>query len=466
MTFVLGEINPWTRLMASNIDIIIHVGGRAFPANKVVLMQHSGYFRSVLSATSTSLILPTVPPDYFAILLAAMCSNNASLVPTLTSENVYQLLLYGQLLQMPAIVLQCKAYISTTAAAAAKSPLILAASEAAATLTRQVSSTATAAEAVTTSSHVLRPIPNKVEPPLLWKPWLYPASLYQEWLAKIAAAATTASRTTGNESNSNFPAHFQPEPSSSSSSLQNEAAKQPQLMELLSHNTNKKSRKKKPRPDYSDEENFVEYDVEEDASGVQDALDIAACDGPVRFTRIINPVLVNSDDEDPNANGGEEVDVVSHSPSLEDSNTSNEAHFPGAQSAAASDMTYKCLFCNHVFKSHYCYQKHKRRHLNPFTVDFTTAAVEAMKKRPVVVASTAATIAPPPPSATTTASVSPASSTTTALKDINVQFFPCKICGAKFPSYYFVHKHKKIWHADVVEAEITAATTAALIKQQ
>ena len=28
------------------------------------------------------------------------------------------------------------------------------------------------------------------------------------------------------------------------------------------------------------------------------------------------------------------------------------------------------------------------------------------------------------------------------------QFFPCKICGAKFPSYYFVHKHKKMWHND------------------
>ncbi len=34
------------------------------------------------------------------------------------------------------------------------------------------------------------------------------------------------------------------------------------------------------------------------------------------------------------------------------------------------------------------------------------------------------------------------------LKDINVQFFPCKVCGAKFPSYYFVHKHKKLWHED------------------
>ena len=25
-------------------------------------------------------------------------------------------------------------------------------------------------------------------------------------------------------------------------------------------------------------------------------------------------------------------------------------------------------------------------------------------------------------------------------RDANVQFFPCKTCGAKFPSYYFVHK--------------------------
>ncbi len=33
------------------------------------------------------------------------------------------------------------------------------------------------------------------------------------------------------------------------------------------------------------------------------------------------------------------------------------------------------------------------------------------------------------------------------------QFFPCKICGAKFPSYYFVHKHKKMWHNDEDDSE-------------
>ena len=39
------------------------------------------------------------------------------------------------------------------------------------------------------------------------------------------------------------------------------------------------------------------------------------------------------------------------------------------------------------------------------------------------------------------------------MKDLNMQYFPCKICGAKFPSYYFVHKHKKLWHRAQLELE-------------
>ena len=61
---------------------------------------------------------------------------------------------------------------------------------------------------------------------------------------------------------------------------------------------------------------------------------------------------------------------------------------------------------------------HLRRHINPVTVD-----VEDADKKMLV------------------------------MKDLNVQYFPCKICGAKFPSYYFVHKHKKMWHAAQMEQE-------------
>lgn len=120
-----------------------------------------------------------------------------------------------------------------------------------------------------------------------------------------------------------------------------------------------------------------------------------------------------------------------------------------------SGTIYKCVFCNHIFKSHYCYQKHKRRHLNPFTVDFTTEkpAVTLAQFQPKYTAASAAAVA--------------STSSMTTVKDINVQFFPCKICGAKFPSYYFVHKHKKIWHPEAVastssipSSTITSSTTS------
>ena len=32
--------------------------------------------------------------------------------------------------------------------------------------------------------------------------------------------------------------------------------------------------------------------------------------------------------------------------------------------------------------------------------------------------------------------------------DLNVQYFPCKTCGSKFPSYYFVHKHRRLCHSE------------------
>ena len=107
--------HSWARFLQPLIDIVIHVEGKTFPANKAVLSQHSGYFRTILTASTTSLILPTVPAEYFTVLLASMTSTNGHNFLEITQANVYQLLLYGQLLQMPAVVLQCKAYIANQA---------------------------------------------------------------------------------------------------------------------------------------------------------------------------------------------------------------------------------------------------------------------------------------------------------------------------------------------------------------
>lgn len=144
--------------------------------------------------------------------------------------------------------------------------------------------------------------------------------------------------------------------------------------------------------------------------------DVAACDGPVRFHRILNPILedsLNTDGQD------------SHG-------------FPEDQDGKDGGKTYECLFCNHIFKSHYCYQKHKRRHINPFAVDFKSSNNSSCSGMP-------------PEESGDGEHVQKIKSR--ILKDINVQFFPCKICGAKFPSYYFVHKHKKRWHKEELARE-------------
>ena len=54
--------------------------GKPYPANKALLMQHSGYFRTVLSPSMTSLVLPTVPSEVFGLLWTSMASNSVKIL--------------------------------------------------------------------------------------------------------------------------------------------------------------------------------------------------------------------------------------------------------------------------------------------------------------------------------------------------------------------------------------------------
>lgn len=136
-------------------------------------------------------------------------------------------------------------------------------------------------------------------------------------------------------------------------------------------------------------------------------IDIASCDGPVKFHRVINKnyglqPTVDTVPHEVNRNAAlNKVMNENIRDKLSDENKHN-------------NEVFTCFYCNHTFKSQYCYQKHARRHLNP--VNLETKAVLKETKREV------------------------------RLLDMNVQYYPCKTCGSKFPSYYFVHKHRKMCH--------------------
>ncbi|KAL0267218.1 UNVERIFIED_CONTAM: hypothetical protein PYX00_009556 [Menopon gallinae] len=97
---------------------------------------------------------------------------------------------------------------------------------------------------------------------------------------------------------------------------------------------------------------------------------------------------------------------------------------------------YTCVYCKHTFKSHYCYQKHAKRHINPVE-DNGSSSKDLVIVRKVV--STTKIDGKDGGCGNVRREV--------RLLDMNVQYYPCKTCGSKFPSYYFVHKHRKMCHS-------------------
>ncbi|XP_030747637.1 telomere zinc finger-associated protein [Sitophilus oryzae] len=146
-------------------------------------------------------------------------------------------------------------------------------------------------------------------------------------------------------------------------------------------------------------------------------IDVACCDGPVRFHRVVNKNYGVQDTEnfDTGPNPSFKITELSRSSAM--NKAMNENIMEKLNSDNQSNEVFTCVYCNHTFKSQYCYQKHARRHLYPASIDKVT---QVESKREV------------------------------KLLDMNVQYYPCKTCGSKFPSYYFVHKHRKMCHADEV----------------
>lgn len=240
-------------------------------------------------------------------------------------------------------------------------------------------------------------------------------------------------------------------------------------------------------------------------------IDVASCDGPVRFKRILNTAYGHKPENCSTASHltggtGQERSLQSVSLSFhqqmaktisqqqhlsnaeesENSETSNgSVGGSGAAVGSSSKIGRKiqneifiCVYCKHTFKSQYCYQKHAKRHLNPLTLQAT--CVPPTEKRTITeeikTSSTVMTAEQPTPikgpilqnvrpfvvrNPSAASSLQQTTQSSSALTtpadflrrevrplDMNVQYYPCKTCGCKFPSYYFVHKHRKMCHAD------------------
>lgn len=183
--------------------------------------------------------------------------------------------------------------------------------------------------------------------------------------------------------------------------------------------------------------------------------DIACCDGPVRFHRVLNEnysaashgphgVPIRSprncqlaEGEDPSSendeNGGPATREGDHARS-----SNNDSSNDGSNNSN-NGSCYTCDYCKHTFKSQYCYRKHAKRHLLPTRINETTGGDDSGGGRDSVNHG--------PQDATR------GSKREVRLLDLNVQYYPCKICGCKFPSYYFVHKHRKLCHANDEERQ-------------
>ncbi|XP_017030792.1 insulinoma-associated protein 1 [Drosophila kikkawai] len=260
-------------------------------------------------------------------------------------------------------------------------------------------------------------------------------------------------------------------------------------------------------------------------------IDVASCDGPVRFRRILNTAYGHKPEDHHTAAGGgggvatggasgsagataseqhRSQQSVSYSfhqqmaraissqqrqqqqQQLEESENSGDAPQPAASNlnssrkhsntgsgggsastsggSSSNQELYVCVYCKHTFKSQYCYQKHAKRHLNPLSLTTTTTTTTTGGEKKLLAAEPPTTLASLEAetqivvaSAASTATAAPSSiiagATGAALLrrevrplDMNVQYYPCKTCGSKFPSYYFVHKHRKMCHAEEIEA--------------
>ncbi|KAG5671997.1 hypothetical protein PVAND_002161 [Polypedilum vanderplanki] len=394
-------------------DVIIEVGSSTlarFPAHSSILSQNSGYFRAAISRinetgklTENSIFLPNINVEHFTPLLTYMYTGYLEL----TFENIFGVLLATHLLHMPRALEICREFL---------------------------------AQSQRTQSEIYQPPlqPTKVIRPIASKP---PSNFGLNFVSPPKQPANLMLSSHG---------------TTFKSLIESEVPKKSETVKK-DEKVSRKSSVKPPVVSPSIKNSNLNL---ESVSSDKVVIDIASCDGPVRFRRVLNEAYEYNKHSASSARANIEIQQQSNEIKYQNSisfhqqmvRNINEQYNKQkltnsgeeSENSQQSNDIYSCVYCNHTFKSKYCYQKHAKRHINPLnplgrcqrTDDNDLSDGEV--KKPVQ--------APPqqlqqPQIAIKRDSIKPL--------DMNVQYYPCKYCGCKFPSYYFVHKHRKLCHPEV-----------------
>lgn len=430
-------------------DVIIEIGPpphTRFIAHSTLLSAHSGYLRSAIRPDERNfdnpIYIPNVTAEQFAPLLTYMYTGYLDL----SIENIFGVLLATHVLHMPRALEICRVFLSRTQSEGYLGGAFLP------TLSEHKSIDPFGAK-------IIRPIASKapipgvgfISPPtssiLLPSRETQFKSIHHE---RERSPIPTSSKKVS-------PPPKNVEVNKKSSRSKRSIATTPVHSERKDIREVKEIHEPKPKVKSIVAEEPVKF--EENNNKI--IIDIASCDGPVRFRRVLNeaygkqPIpnqsthrstersqqnLVTSFHLQMAKTIKEQHQLEQQNGTYEESENSQEiiVNDPPNSStnnnSKATDEVYSCVYCKHTFKSQYCYQKHAKRHINPLSIDseLVVETVDSGSEKEEK------------------GSTSSGSAVKREVRplDMNVQYYPCKTCGSKFPSYYFVHKHRKLCHAN------------------